>query len=263
MLDTIPITSIEDLQYLEEIAYQRGVLVRDGRLDGADARLLIRGNRAIVTISSETRSAERRRFSIAHELGHFELHRDAITLQSCASEDIGWEFQQSIPDLEIQANEFASEFLMPERYFAQRCQDEPSLDAVAELASLFRVSLTAASIRFTSFCAEPIVLVFTQDRRIKWFRGSKEYFRLKDDLRLAIRVNELLNSAAYADRIFDGHRISRKPREVAASAWFSGRYNRDAHILEQSWHMPTFNAVLTLLWIDDDLEGEDEDVWMS
>lgn len=167
LLDAIPVTSIEDLQYLDEIACQRGVLVRDGRLDGADARLVIHGNRAIVTISSETWSIHRRRFSVAHELGHFELHRDAVLLQTCTSEDIAWEFQHSTPDLETQANAFASEFLMPERYFADKCQGEPSLDTIAELEDLFNVSLTAASIRFASFCEEPIVLIFTQDRRIK------------------------------------------------------------------------------------------------
>ena len=40
--------------------------------------------------------------------------------------------------------------------------------------------------------------------------------------------------------------------------WRNTMFNPDATIYEQSWSMPSYNAVLTLLWVADDIEGDDQ-----
>ena len=263
ILDQLHITNPQDLLLLEDIAWQRGALVREAYLDGAEARLLGIADQAVITVSTQVTDPRRRRFSIAHELGHLERKDRGDLLRSCSGEDIDcWHAKSSRAKVEILANEFAAALLLPERFFAHKCTSaEPSLDLMSDLAAEFDVSLTATARRYTSFCQDPIAIVFSENGHIKWFQGSPEFH----DLQLFIDVGQCLHSASIADRIFEGKTTSNKLRRVPASSWLaSGQYRSDAVILEQSWSMPNYNAVLTLLWIDDDIEDDiDEDPFYS
>ena len=53
---------------LEDIALAMGVLVIEGRLDGADARLLRKGSKGIIRVKESIPERGRKRFAIAHEL---------------------------------------------------------------------------------------------------------------------------------------------------------------------------------------------------
>ena len=131
VLDELGITSPEDLQLLDSIAWERGATVLYKPLRSAEARLAAVGNRAIITISSSVEDPHRRRFSIAHELGHLEMHRHHSSVVLCTGQDIDdWEKQRAGTSLEREASEFASALLLPERFFASLCKDEtPSLGA--------------------------------------------------------------------------------------------------------------------------------------
>ena len=67
------ITDPNDLD-VEAIAADAGVTVEYGHLNGCDATLVGFGRRAIATIK-QSPSRGRERFSIGHEVGHWELHR--------------------------------------------------------------------------------------------------------------------------------------------------------------------------------------------
>lgn len=73
----------------------------------------------------------RRRFSIAHELGHFLLHRDLIAAGMTPG-----------PQHEREANEFAAELLMPEEVIRRA-----GVNQLAELTGHFLVSPTALQVR--------------------------------------------------------------------------------------------------------------------
>jgi Zn-dependent peptidase ImmA (M78 family) len=75
VLNEVGITRIEDLALLELIAWERGALVRSTSRTRAEARIAMAGERAIITVSTTVRDSQRRRFSVAHELGHLEMHR--------------------------------------------------------------------------------------------------------------------------------------------------------------------------------------------
>ena len=59
---------------LEAIAFDQGALIRSGVLDGCEARIVGYGSRAIITVD-DRKPLTRRRFSTAHELGHWHYHR--------------------------------------------------------------------------------------------------------------------------------------------------------------------------------------------
>lgn len=71
-------------------------------------------------------SADRERFTLAHELGHFVLHGDLESPESA----------------EREADEFASEFLMPASEIRSQLKDI-TLQRAAQLKSLWRVSMGA------------------------------------------------------------------------------------------------------------------------
>jgi len=103
----------------------------------------------------------RQRFSIAHEIGHLVLHRNLIsgkvhvdkefrvqlvTLNRDATSALGTE------GIEIQANQFAAELLMPTEWFIKALPSQHSdIDnegPLDELAKKFRVSRQALDFRF-------------------------------------------------------------------------------------------------------------------
>lgn len=79
----------------------------------------------------------RRRFSLAHELGHIVLNHKGMLFQRIDEEKIKAE-------LEREADEFAGEILMPIRMFKACYELDPNLDTIA---ALFEVSRTAAYVR--------------------------------------------------------------------------------------------------------------------
>lgn len=265
VLDELRITGPEDLQCLDAIAWERGATVLYEPLRGAEARLVVVSRRAIITISTFVDDLHRRRFSVGHELGHLEMHLMHSSMFLCTSRDVNdWREQVTDPNLEQEANEFAAALLLPERFFVPLCKDtEPSLDLIAELAGTFDVSLTATAIRHLKFCDESCAVVFSHDGYIKWFRSSEEFKEISKDIGLFIDVRSKLNLSTIAAAFFEGRSMQDRPKQISASAWFEpGRYRKDATIVEQSWAMPNYNAVLTLLWIDDDIQDED-DSWLG
>lgn len=261
VLQELGIDSLQDLKEIELIAWERGALVREGRLVGAEARITQVGSLAVITVSTRIVNHQRKRFSIAHELGHLELHRHQTPIAACLTSDIDDWGRGATPSLEQEANEFASALLLPKRFFVPQISEQyPSLDLVAELAETFNTSLTATAIRFTRFCDEPIVMIFSQDGHIKWFRGTSLFEEIKEDLGIYIAVRSPLESMTRASIFFRGGSIPAGYKRVRASAWFaSGRYRDGATLLEQSLPMPSHNAVLSLLWIDDDIEVDSDD----
>lgn len=256
LIDELGINERSDLELLEQIAWERGALITEKKLDGAEARIVMAGRKAIITISSTIDNPHRRRFSIVHELGHLEMHRQEKKLALCTNGDMDdWASRRSNMNLEQEANEFASVFLMPDKFFAPLCEDgEPSLNLIADLAEKFNTSLTATALRYIHFAIDACAIVYSKDGRIKWFRGNKEF----DELGLFVDVRSKLDPDSMASKYFLGRSLPDRQRSVPASAWLvSGRYRQDATIREQSWPMPRYNSVLTLLWVDDDIEDNE------
>lgn len=100
-------------------------------------------------------NGNRQRFTFAHELGHFFLHKDIIDeLKGMIDKQSPYLFRtpgdvyNELPDdkklLEEQANAFAAELLMPEDKVKKLWE---SNDDVKQLADFFWVSLIAMSFR--------------------------------------------------------------------------------------------------------------------
>lgn len=264
VIEEIGITTSDDLAFLEEIAWERGVLVRYENLDGAEARLVAVGKPAIMTISTNITNVQRKRFSIAHELGHFEMHRLQMPLNSCTKQQI--KNQRSIfgkdsdPSPEHEANLFAAALLMPRRFFETiAIKRDPSMDLVSDLGKKFDASITSAAFRFLKVTKEPVAVVYSRKGQIKWFQGSETFEELREELSFFIDVRSRLDSGTLASRLVSMNDLVSDRKSVRSSSWFTkGDYDPNSRITEDSISMPAQESVLSLLWVDEVIEPEDD-----
>jgi Zn-dependent peptidase ImmA (M78 family) len=115
--------------------------------------------------------SNRRRFTIAHELGHFLMPWHLPPAEGrflCSQADM---FRMSSRDadrrvqMEIEANRFASRILLPARDFRMDVAKtkDPDLAAVAKLSQKYEVSKEAVSRAYVDFRAEPTAILVVKD----------------------------------------------------------------------------------------------------
>lgn len=87
-------------------------------------------------------AAARQRFTIAHEIAHFILHKEAIG-DGIVDDAL---YRSGLSNaLEVEANKLAAEILMPWHLLNQVMNNK--INTIKELASIFQVSESAMSIR--------------------------------------------------------------------------------------------------------------------
>lgn len=136
---------------LDRIVRAAGVIVQYAPFDGElSGMAFIKNGQAMIGVNS-LHAATRKRFTLAHELGHIVLHRPVLEAGG-VHVDKGILRRDSLAsegkdDQEIEANSFASELLMPEPLLAAaldgRNLDFEDEEAVQVLAKRFNVSATA------------------------------------------------------------------------------------------------------------------------
>ncbi len=139
---------------IEAIAIARGLKVVAYKL-GPDVSGLLSIENGKGTIAyNETDSPVRQRFTIAHELGHYELHKEKSHL--FVDQQFIYRSQNSKNTevnkiMEQEANLFASMILMPtsivRKEFEKMQFDLGSEGTIDELAKKFKVSVAAMTIR--------------------------------------------------------------------------------------------------------------------
>jgi Zn-dependent peptidase ImmA (M78 family) len=138
------------------LAEKEGIsLRRDPLEDSVSGMLVVKDNQSVIVVNS-THHLNRQRFTIAHELGHYFLHRnlanvffdESLLFFRDEKSAQGTKYQ------EIEANVFAAELLMPEQTLRERISEEPldALDdveqsALTQLANELQVSCQALTIR--------------------------------------------------------------------------------------------------------------------
>ncbi|MGI8958351.1 MAG: ImmA/IrrE family metallo-endopeptidase [Bryobacteraceae bacterium] len=232
---------------LEDIAWDRGVVVSPGRLEGSEARIVRKGSRGTIRVRAGTGEMGRRRFSIAHELGHWELHEESQWFV-CSSANLR-DYKKS--PQEAEANTFAAELLMPTSHVRPRCENSsPSLELVKSIADDFQVSLTAAGIRVVHLTKQECILVASKDRRVSWWIPKGDRFGVW------LRKGHPLSQETLAWNAFDGSVGGEEVEDVSTDAWFPDRpAGVEFGVSEQSMFLPRFGIVLTLLTFGD---AEDE-----
>jgi Zn-dependent peptidase ImmA (M78 family) len=138
---------------VDKVADYLGVKIYPVKLpdDGISGVLDVRSD-PIILINKD-HAPHRQRFSIAHELGHFQLHHvSGIIHVDKKSYYRDAKSSEGLDEIEIAANKFAAALLMPEEFVRRELEKHEDFidlneDIIAELAQKFEVSATAMGFR--------------------------------------------------------------------------------------------------------------------
>jgi len=232
---------------IEAIAWMRKLRVEERPMSMSEGRLIRSEKRGVISVNSKIRERGKKRFVIAHEVGHFELHKKEDQLEACTDADlIDW-YKKRAP--ETASNVFAAELLMPSHLFEPKCDvAEVNLNVVKELTYEFNTTLTATAIRFVEFCPERCALVMSRDGKVLWPYTSQDF---------GYRINKgyELDPYSLAYDYFKKGSVDERPQAVSAESWIeSSKISRDHDIIEHSIPFRNYNLVLTMLWIKVDAD---------
>ena len=224
---------------IEDIAMAEDLLITVGSLKGADGRLVRKGKNGLVRISDSITEPTRRRFTMTHELGHWMLHKNDSQFFLCTEGDM-YDYQNN--HLEVEANNFAAELLMPKRWVDSKFwQLEPSISRIKEIADFFQVSLTAAALRFVELSKQTCLVIFSNGQNVNWWRK-------KTNLPFWLQSKQPISPLSYAAECYRNNHICSGMEDVEPDAWFPHRDIKISELLEDSIYLSNSNMLISLLW---------------
>lgn len=239
----------EDID-LEAIALTLGAKIKERPLNGGEARIIGNNNEAIITINSKS-NYKRKRFSLGHEIGHWQLHRGKNF--SCIHKDIG-NPSGKVKRVEREADEFAANLLMPWFLFKPVAQSfsHANFEAISDLSCRFQTSFIATAIRFVESNVIPTMIVCHDQKKRQWFKGSK-------DIPDRWFPQDTVDHESFAFDILYG-KLDKNMRQqkVSASSWFNCREAADYEILEQSTSYIDGKVITLLEFFEEDMLEEYE-----
>lgn len=233
--------------------------IRERPLDGLEGCLIVPEDKSSGAILvRRDRHETRKRYTIAHELGHYvnPFHKsNSPDGFRCRAKDMSQEKfdpKDKFAKMEVQANQFAAELLMPKKEVAKFIgrTGAPDITNIIDMAkSRFEVSREAAARRYVANLDEPTAVVFSHNGKIRYIIPNDDFPRL------AVWNGAQLPSEAYSVNTDKAIGDVSDWVEVAGHAW-----------LERSHGMSVFEQTLaqqkgyrmTLLTVDTD---EIEDDW--
>ena len=190
---------------------------------------------------SKDREPARQRFTIAHELGHFALHRELQSDFQCSTDDVSG---QSERDMEKEADQFASTLLMPLDDLRTQMRAQPfGFDLIKHCADRYGVSLTATARQCAEICEQRVVVAVTRDDGVIRAWASTSAYR--SGLYLPTRKHCVEVPAA---SIAHSARCNQQggTATVPAMEWFPNE-SRDTPLTEHTLYSPTNESTLMLL----------------
>jgi len=191
---------------------------------------------------AKIRESGRRRFTIAHEIGHYMLLDKSVAPSVCSLKDVGkWRRDRST---ERAADMFATELLLPEQEVRPLISKHGVQFNTAELIkNTYNVSLTAAALRCVELTTDECALVVTVKGVVKHYNPSASWRYLIPTKRAPGRytmAGELFHDPS--SRILCGI--------VSAKEWASEKKYTDLDA--RLWEESGYNTILSFLTVVND-----------
>lgn len=221
-----PITKIEDAN----------IANFEGMLSSNDEQ-----SKWMIVYNSNLSSQGRIRFTKAHELGHYILHRTRQEEFICSREDmLDWSRQRNI---ESEADIFASYLLMPLDDFRSQVKGQLNLDSLGHCADRYGVSLTASILKWLSYTSEKAVLVMSNDGYMNWASSSDAAFKAGAFFKTRNKIIEIPTTSLASDT----NVVSEKSGVmIPAKIWFPNA-DSDSELLEMKVYSDQYDSTLSLL----------------
>jgi Zn-dependent peptidase ImmA (M78 family) len=226
---------------VEGFAARLGFKISMAMLDGAIAQLVIRtGRQPLILLSDRLTDPAMRRFTVAHELGHYVLRHPSPSIAEMYDPTQQHGLAPLLSSVnEAEANAFARELLMPEPLVRLACDlTSASLDPALRIAYTFGVSVPTSAIRFVELTDIPCIVVLSEAGLVRWsaphaaFPGRVAFRRQVDQRSLAWDY-------------FQRGTLCSEVEHVPAAAWLDE--SAEGPLLEHSIASHERGTVLTLL----------------
>lgn len=212
----------------------------------------LEGGKPRIFVSDACPSRGLRRFTLGHELGHalIDGHTERLVWTGAFALSEG-HFRGSKDPVEVEADHFASELLLPTRWakpFVEAAT--PGVASIRNLAQQFDTSLPCAAVRFTNLSPEPVIIVLSNGLSIEWVTRS-EPFEGVPWIRLRGVKGEWAPPGCATRHLAD------RREDIVAGAertgmsylceWFPGA-PKDLLVDEEAVGLGTYGRVLTVLY---------------
>ena len=157
-------------------------LVKSDTLSNFDGCLVRRSDSREwgIVYNKSVSSKGRIRFTLAHEFGHYLLHRKEYSSGfNCTELEAIPYLRNEYKKAEREANEFASHLLIPKSDFMRQIRPfkVPTLDLLRTCAERYQVSMTATILHWVNYTAIKSVVVASRDNFILWSYSSHTAMR--------------------------------------------------------------------------------------
>lgn len=232
------------------IAEDQGILVEpmSSAQEGVSGMLIRSGNDFAIAYATHIDVEGFRRFSVAHELGHFFSpgHFEQVLQNGMHQSRAGFVSQDLF---EKEADHFAAGLLMPRRLFwpemnRLKVDGLPAIEAMREKCG---TSLTATAIQYVKYTDSPMAIVVSTDDRVDYCFISESLQELPE---LDWPRKGSLLPAGTATMAFNQNssKVADGAREEAVSnitEWLSGKW--DIEISEEVVGLGRYGRTLTVL----------------
>jgi Zn-dependent peptidase ImmA (M78 family) len=232
---------------LDLIVFGRGATLVEKSLKNSEGRIVFGADSAIITINSDIAYKGKKRFVTAHELGHYEMHRNVITVHN--DTDATLEFFKN-GNQEAEANEFASELLMPEHLFKKECDGKKfSPELLRQLSERFQTSITSVAYKYFELGSHPICLFYSHNNKVMYWKRPENYAHFVND-----RTKLTPPDDSVASEFFEKGKIYAKDQSkqpIWKSTWFDLKHwenDNNYHFYEYCIITPKYNTVLSIVW---------------
>ncbi|CUH39954.1 hypothetical protein JSE7799_02682 [Jannaschia seosinensis] len=225
-----------------------------------------------IVYNDDPRYRGRTRFTIAHEFGHYQLHRPILSSRDYSTGHLKRECDFQCKPLrpsawdegerqrEEEADTFASFLLMPlDDFRAQVNGEEVTVDLLHHVIDRYGVSLTAACRKWIDFTNKRAVMVIARDGFAKWGRASKSAYKSGIFVRPGMPIpGDALAAVCSDERGF----LSKNPVSRPSGIWDFSRGSEP--VRELAMVSEFLDMSLTILQFDDAIDSQDieeEEPW--
>ena len=173
-----------------KICYEFGIDIIERNIDN-DGYLICEKGHKFIIVNHSIQNKHRKKFIIAHEIGHFLMHSDLLyCCKNLNDSEIG---QINSNDQEQQANAFSSELLLPKDELIKNLNSSPiSFSDVSKLANQFDVSMTMAARKMIKYSkSQKELLLAYNDGDLLWYATNNSEFRYKASVKKYTNIDNL------------------------------------------------------------------------
>lgn len=248
-LEDCGISSLKEID-IKDIILSKGIFLKPCKIQGSQGRIVMNGNKAVISYDETISYSSKINFILAHELGHFEMHQSLLQKNKLFNDDektLNEWYAKGIH--EDEANQFAAELLMPESLFkAQIEKKQFNIQLMRTVAEFFGTSITATILRYRDIGKFPLAIVFSENKIIKWVSFSDDFV-----LRF-IPLNEKIPENSVAEDYFYCGKLPSEPDVIYAKDWFSYHPNIKRYVememYEQCFKVADNDSILSVIWYD-------------